>query len=142
MNTKRLTRSTAIGLALTALAAPAAAAQQDLRNADQVSPPAPAPQALREAGQLGTSQDLRNADQVAPAAIGSQDMRSPDAIDATAGRDPSPEVVYVEVPSAAPAEGLDWADAGIGAGGLLGLGLIAFGGTLVAVRRRHAAAVR
>jgi hypothetical protein len=131
MNTKRLTRSTTIGLALAALAAPAAGAQQDLRNADQVTP-----------ADSGQQQDLRNADQVAPAAIEQQDLRSPDAIDAGAGRDPSPDVVYVEVPSPAPAEGLDWADAGIGAGGLLGLGLIALGGTLVVVRHRHETSVR
>jgi hypothetical protein len=130
MNTKRLTRSTAIGLALAALAAPAAVAQQDLRNADQVDP---AP--------VG-SQDLRNADQVAPApADVPQDRRSPDTIDAAAGRDTA-DVVFVKVPQAAPADGLDWADAGIGAGGLLGLGLVALGGTLVVVRHRHATAVR
>jgi hypothetical protein len=128
MNTKRLTRSTVTGLALAALVAPAAGAQQDLRNADQVAP------AVTE------SQDLRNADQVAPAAIEQQDLRGPDAIDAAA-RNVSPEVVYVKVPSPVPADGLDWADAGIGAGGLLGLGLIALGGTLVVVRRRHVTSV-
>jgi hypothetical protein len=142
MNTKRLTRSTAIGLALAAFAAPAAGAQQDLRNADQVAP----------AG--SESQDLRNADQVAPAAIErqdprdagqvlpateSQDLRSPDSVDAGVDRGTSPAVVLVDAPSPAPHDGLDWADAGIGAGGLLGIGLIALGGTLVVVRRRHAA---
>jgi hypothetical protein len=128
MNTKRLTRSTTIGLALAALAAPAAGAQQDLRNADQVTP----------AG--SEQQDFRNPDQVAPAQARAQDLRGPDAIDAGAGRGPSPDVVFVDAPSSAP-DGLDWADAGIGAGGLLGLGLIALGGTLVVVRRRHAASV-
>jgi hypothetical protein len=129
MNTRRLTRSTTIGLALAALAAPAAGAQQDLRNADQVAP----------AG--SERQDLRNADQVAPAEVGSQDLRGPDAIDAGAGRSPSADVVFVDASSPAPEDGLDWGDAGIGAGGLLGLGLIALGGTLVVVRRRHATTV-
>jgi hypothetical protein len=131
MNTKRLTRSTTIGLALAALAAPTAGAQQDLRNADQVTP-----------ADIGQQQDLRNADQVAPAPIEQQDLRGPDAIDSASGRDPSPDVVYVSVPSSAPADGLDWADAGIGAGGLLGLGLIALGGTLVVVRHRHPTSAR
>jgi hypothetical protein len=129
MNTKRLTRSTTIGLALAALAAPAAGAQQDLRNADQVVP----------AG--AEQQDLRNADQVAPAEPEPQDLRGPDAIDAAAARGPSPDVVFVEPSSPAPDGGLDWADAGVGAGGLLGLGLVVLGGTLVVVRRRHATSV-
>jgi hypothetical protein len=60
----------------------------------------------------GAQQDLRNADQVAPAEVESQDLRSPDAIDAGTGRDPSPDVVYVEAPSPAPADGIDSADAG------------------------------
>jgi hypothetical protein len=129
MNIKRLTRSTVTGLALAALVAPAAVAQQDLRNADQVAP----------AG--SERQDLRNADQVSPAEVEAQDLRGPDAIDAGAARGPTPEVVFVDAPSPAPADGLDWADAGIGAGGLLGLGLIALGGTLVVVRRRHVTSV-
>jgi hypothetical protein len=161
MNTKPLIRSATIGLALAALAAPAAGAQQDLRNADQVSPAATEEQDLRNADQVSPAategQDLRNADQVSPAATEEQDLsntdqavsatepqdlRSPDAIDAGAGRDPSPDVVYVAAPSHVPADGLDWADAGIGAGGLLGLGLIALGGTLVVIRHRHPTSVR
>jgi hypothetical protein len=145
MNTKRLTRSTTIGLALAALAAPAAGAQQDLRNADQVSPAAIGEQDLRNADQVSPAateeQDLRNADQVSPAATEEQDLRGPDAIDAAAARGPTPDVVFVDAPVPAPDDGLDWADAGIGAGGLLGLGLIALGGTLVVVRRRHATSV-
>ena len=65
---------------------------------------------------------------------GYQDLRSPDARDAATGRgtfnaprghgragaDPDP--------AAAAAGGIDWADAAIGAAGVLGLGLVAFGG--------------
>ena len=55
----------------------------------------------------------------------------------------SPRVVIVKVPpsAAAPASagGIDWADAGIGAGGLLGLSLIGAGGALAIVHRRRAA---
>jgi hypothetical protein len=78
-----------------------------------------------------------------------QEMRSSDARDAAAGRGTynSPDVVIVKVPrssqAAAPepssAGGIDWADAGIGAGSLLGLSLIGLGAGLVIVHRRRAA---
>src|SRR3954465_5177416 len=91
MTRHRLTRSATLGLALAALAAPAAGAQQqDLRSPDTRDP--------REAAR-------------AP-----QDLRSPDTRDAAAGRSPhdSPQVVIVRAqPQPAPADGLDWADAGI-----------------------------
>lgn len=104
MNHRRLTRSAALGLALTALAAPAVAAQQDLR--------------------------------------------SPDTRDSAGGRGSfdSPEVTVVKVPEPPPATsaggGLDWGDAGIGAGGLLGLILLALGGTLAVLHRRQRAGRR
>ena len=50
--------------------------------------------------------------------------------------------MVVDAPKPAPqpvADGMDWADAGIGAGGLLGLVLVAAGGTLVIAHRRSAA---
>ena len=34
--------------------------------------------------------------------------------------------------------GIDWGDAGIGAGGLAGLTLVSLGGALLVVQRRHA----
>jgi hypothetical protein len=117
MTRHRLTRSAALGLALAALAAPAASAQQqDLR-----------------------SPDTRDAAQAAQAA---QDLRSPDTRDAAEGRSThnSPQVVIVRAqPQPAPADGLDWADAGIGAGTLAGLGLIGLGGALFIVHRRRTA---
>jgi hypothetical protein len=54
-----------------------------------------------------------------------------------AGPKTPPEVMVVEVPQPMPASGLDWGDAGIGAGGLLGLRLLGLGGTLVVARRRE-----
>ena len=111
--------------------------------------------ALAPAGTLARSlhdtttpaQDLRSADarDAARTAQLRQDLRSADARDAADGRGTynSPDVVVVKVPkpvaapvSASPS-GLDWADAGIGAGGLLGLSLIGFGGALVVVHRRR-----
>jgi hypothetical protein len=91
----RLSRSAALGLAIAALAAPAASAQQDLR--------------------------------------------SPDTRDYAAGRGTfnAPEVTVVRVPADRPrpaGDGIDWSDAGIGAGAALGLVLLAFGGATAVVR--------
>jgi hypothetical protein len=68
-----------------------------------------------------------------------QDIRTADARDAADGRGAqnTSEVMVVEVPQPMPASGLDWGDAGIGAGGLLGLMLLGLGGTLVVARRRE-----
>jgi hypothetical protein len=76
-----------------------------------------------------------------------QDLRSPDARDAAAvrGAHRSPRVVVVRLPQPATASqpqsagGIDWADAGIGAAGVVGLSLIALGGTFVLVHRRRGA---
>jgi hypothetical protein len=119
MNRARLTRFTAVGLALAALVAPTAGAQQDLRGAD-----------ARDAAQAAEArQDQRL-----------QDLRSGDARDAAEGRGTfnAPEVTVVKVTEAAPARGgLDWGDAGIGAGGLLGLMLLGLGGALAVVHHRQ-----
>ena len=40
-------------------------------------------------------------------------------------------------PVAQSAGGVDWADVGIGAGGVLGIALLAGGGTALVVRRPH-----
>jgi hypothetical protein len=130
MNTKRITQSAALGLVLAAGAAPASGAQQEIRMPDQIAP----------------SPEMRQ-EYVAPATDERQDFRHPDTIDAAAGRgtDSSPDVVVVKIPAQAPsaavsADGLDWQDAGIGAGGLLALGLIGLGGTLLVVHHRRGAA--
>ena len=96
-------------------------------------------------------QDMRSPDarDAAQTAQQSQDLRSPDARDAAEGRGThnSPNVVIVKVPQASPAEspapssasGIDWADAGIGAGSLLGLSLIGLGGALAIAHRKRSA---
>jgi hypothetical protein len=76
-----------------------------------------------------------------------QDLRSPDAVDAAAGRGTfsAPDVLVVKLkePQAQPVvDGIDWADAGIGAGAFTGLGLVLLGGGLLIVQRRHARAAR
>jgi hypothetical protein len=118
MHKHHLRRTAALGLALAALGAPAASAQ--------------------------TGQDLRSPDarDAARATVGPQDLRSPDARDAADGRGTfnSPQIVVVKrqtQPQPALTHGIDWGDAGIGAGSLLGLTLIALGGTLFITHRRH-----
>ena len=122
MSQQHLKRTTALSLAVAALAAPAAAAQQqDLR-----------------------SPDARDA--AAPTAQVRQDLRSPDSTDAAAGRGTfsAPEVTVIRLPQSAPSPspgGMDWADAGIGAAGLLGVILVALS-TLAVVRRRQGSPTR
>ena len=68
------------------------------------------------------------------------DMRTPDAKDRGAGRGTfsAPDVTVVKLVDPQPTStGFDWGDAGIGAGGLLGLALIALGGTAAVAHRRH-----
>jgi hypothetical protein len=72
-----------------------------------------------------------------------QDLRSADARDAAKGRGTfnSPQVVVVKAQPQtrpAPTNSIDWADAGIGAGGLLAMSLIALAGTLAITHRRRA----
>ncbi len=138
--TRRLTRSTAVGLAIAAFAAPTALA--DPHAADT--------HARAEAAQ---KQDLRSPDTRDAARTSSlagttstprQDLRSPDTRDDSEGRGThtAPNVMIVKVPEPAPADGsIDWGDAGIGAGGLLGLVLLAAGGSLAVVHRRQAHAM-
>jgi hypothetical protein len=120
MHSHRITRSAALGLTLAALAASTASAvPADLR-----------------------SPDARDAARTAEAVTGvpSQDLRSPDARDLADGRGTfsAPEVTVVKVSEPSPtAGGLDWADAGIGAGGMLGLVLVGAGGALLITRRVH-----
>ena len=119
MTRHRVTRSAALALALAALAAPAAAAQQhDLRSPD-----------TRDAAQ---------------SAQPPQDLRSPDTRDA-AGRTTlsTPAVTVVKAPPSAPsADGIDWTDAGIGAASLLGLIALGLAGTFSVLHRRRGGLAR
>ena len=117
----RLSRSVATGLALAALAAPAASAQQDLRSPD-----------TRDAALVTEVQPNPSR----------QNFVSPDARDYAEGRGTfnAPEVMVVKVPATATPEpissasALDWSDVAIGAGAALGVMLLAIGGSL-AVRQ-------
>jgi hypothetical protein len=118
MRSHRALRAAAVAVALTAASpAVAAAATQDLR-----------------------SPDTRDAAQSAASPAPSVDLRSPDTRDAAGGRGvaESPSVVVVPVPhEVAGADGMDWADAGIGAGGALVLVATGLAGAVAIGRRRH-----
>jgi hypothetical protein len=130
MHHHRLTRIATLALAIGALSAPTAIAQQDLRSPDAIDAAQQARQNLRSP----------NAIDAAGTAAPQQDQRSPDARDAADGRGAynTPEVVFLKAPHPAHTGGLHWADAGIGAGALLGLILLALAGALLVVHRRHA----
>jgi hypothetical protein len=70
-----------------------------------------------------------------------QDLRSPDTRDAAMGRGTSsvPDVTVVKVPEPAPAaeRGVDWGDAGIGAGTALGVIAVGLAGAMAVVYRRR-----
>jgi hypothetical protein len=122
MSHRLLTHTAALGLTVAAVAAPVAVAQQDFRSPDAV-----------DASRTALVQ--RGYDQQA------QDSRSPDARDIAQGRGtftaPSVTVVKVAQPPQATSSGFDWGDAGIGAGGVLALVLIAVGGSLMVTHRRR-----
>jgi hypothetical protein len=91
------------------------------------------------AGAAVTPSDQRSPDaaDIAPhRAREPQDQRTPDARDAAAGRAIVASVPF-EVVNVQTDDGFDWDDAGIGAGGALGLVLVGAGGTVAVVRRRH-----
>jgi hypothetical protein len=133
MKKHRLIHTAALALTALAVAAPTAGASSDLRNPDQRS----------AAPSGGTSQDFRSADArdsqpVESRAQVAQDYRSADTRDVAAGRGiPEVTVVKVAQPAASPSSGLDWGDAGIGAGFLLGLILLGLGTTQVVMHRKQ-----
>jgi hypothetical protein len=135
MSLHRLTAVAALSLALGALASPGAYAQQDLRNPDNRDATEPSNGSLNP--QTGTPAAGPQAS--GDGSGGYQDLRNPDNRDGADSGGASPEVTLVEVPVASPSAdgGLDWGDAGIGAGGMLGLTLLAAGGALAITHRRE-----
>ena len=138
----RIIRTVAVAVALGAVAAPAAAAR--LIDEQPGATAATLPHDFQTADTRdtviprGIYEPMRPADQPRPP----QDLRNPDTVDFANGRGTynSPEVVVVDVPKPVSppvsAGGIDWADAGLGAGSLLGITLIALGGALLIVHRR------
>jgi hypothetical protein len=140
--------TTAALVAACAAPATAAAQNQDLRSPDTRDAAAAAAQqpgeyvyssdAASEKARTQISQDLRSPDArdagTPNTQVARQDLRSPDARDA--GRPPvqvpTPIVEIRQAPG-----GFDWADAGIGAAGMLALFGIAAGLALMAGGRRR-----
>ena len=127
----RRIRSIAIALAATAaIASPATASAQDLRSPDAADP----------SGQPAVANiDPRSPDAADPSRGAPVDLRSPDAADPYSGVpvqvvEPAPVVTVREVDT-----GFDWGDAGLGAGALLTLALLAMGGSLFV--KRHGPAL-
>ena len=134
MRKHRFTHIAAVALAFGALSAPVANATTDFRNPDQRTavPSGSSPQDLRSADARDSKPVVSQSSQVA------QDYRSADTRDVAAGRGiPEVTVVKVAQPTASPSSGLDWGDAGIGAGFLLGLILLGLGTTQVVMHRKH-----
>jgi hypothetical protein len=135
----RLIRTVTVVVALGAVAAPGAAA----RPADP-QPGATLPRDFQTADTRdavvprGLYEPMRPEDQ----SQSPQDLRNPDTVDVANGRGTynSPEVVVVDLPkhvgTPVSAGGIDWADAGLGAGSALGITLIGLGGALFIVHRR------
>jgi hypothetical protein len=140
---RRTTRIATSAATVVALAAPSAAlAQQDLRSPDAQDVVASdvRPTDLRSPdAQDAVASDVRATDLRSPdvkdavaADVQSIDLRSPDARDV-----PSQRTIVTPAPATQPAgDGLEWADAGIGAAGMLGLILAGAGGAVL-VRRHH-----
>jgi hypothetical protein len=128
MNRHRLRSTAALGLALAAVTAPTAVAQQDLRSPDTRDATAAA----------GTQANLMTAKwQAYQKAVASA---TPRQLAASAGRgtDDAPAVRIVEAPLPASADdGIHWEDVGFGAGGLLALILLVGGTTYAIVHRRR-----
>jgi hypothetical protein len=135
MRTHRVLRVAAVAVTLAATSPAVAVAGQDLRSPDarDAAAAAAGPQDLR-------TPDARDAARTVVSASPGSDLRSPDARDVAAGRatGDAPAVVVVPVPhEVAAADGMDWADAGIGAGGILVLLAAGLAGALSIGRRRH-----
>jgi hypothetical protein len=132
----RLTRSASIALAVTALGASTAGAQPtDLRTPDASAAGTPVAQTMKDV----RTPDAVDAGTPATTTTAGTDLRTPDAVDHGLGRGTfnAPDVTVVKIVDPLPTTAFDWGDAGIGAGGLLGLILVALGGTLVVSHRRH-----
>jgi hypothetical protein len=133
MNHRRISRIATLSLTIAAVAAPTAmvgqaAAEVGQPRADQNLVTPDARDAAQASSLAGTTQTI--------------DRRTPDAQDAADGRGTwnAPAVTVVKVPEPTPlSTGLDWGDAGIGAGAVVGLMLLALGSGLAIVHRRHGA---
>jgi hypothetical protein len=133
MNRRWITRIATLSAALAAGAGPVTLAHADPGAQPRETQNLVTPDARDAAAATGTS-----------ATTEASDARTPDAQDAADGRGTwnTPAVTVVKVPQVETVQsstGLDWGDAGIGAGAVLGLMLVAGAGGLAIVHRRNGA---
>jgi hypothetical protein len=134
----RFIRTAGLTLAIAAFGSSSAIAEPaDLRTPDAID-------AGKPAGVQTTPSDVRTPDAIDAGQPANQtpglEARTPDARDHAEGRGTfsAPEVTVIKVTDPSPVfTGFDWSDAGIGAGGLLGLILVAVGGTMALSHGRH-----
>jgi Ni/Co efflux regulator RcnB len=126
-------RSALLIVAVVLVAASPAVAQQDLRSPDTRDA------AARFAERTVTTPGFPAYPTAAQPGEFRQDLRSPDTRDFAAGRGTfsAPDVTVVRVPEPvpAPARGIDWGDAGIGAAFML---VLAAAGTVAVLHRGRA----
>lgn len=142
----------ALALASVALIGGAATAQADIRPDDRANhgtgaivlagsttSTRPDDRAWRGVGPApvsATSAGVRPDDRAThgPGAVGAVDAVRPDDR-AWRGVGSAPVIVQTEAPSSPPVDGFDWADAGIGAAGALGIALLLMGFSAFVLRR-------
>ena len=136
MSRCRFTRTIGLGIAIAALGASTTAAQP-------IDDPMHDAIAAGQTTAQYTPSDVRTPDTVSASKPSTTkpvvDMRTPDARDHGEGRGTfsAPDVTVVKLVDPAPTgNGFDWGDAGIGAGGLLSLILLALGGTAAVAHRK------
>jgi hypothetical protein len=135
MRSHRVLRTVAVAITFAAVSPAGAIAAQDLRSPDtrEAAAAAAPPADLR-------SPDARDVAVRATAPEPAGDLRSPDVRDVAAGRGTitAPTVMVVGIPHVVAAgDGMDWADAGIGAGGALALVAAGLAAAFMLGRRRH-----
>ncbi len=156
MNTSFLTSSAALALATLALAAPGALArpavdvdvradaittseQQNLRGADAQGAPTGPSSRVRERAQMLNGADAQGAP-TGPSSHVRERAQMLNGADAQGAPTDAPEVMVVRSagPAPAPADhSVDWRDAVIGAGAVVGLSLLGLGAVLLVVHHRR-----
>ena len=139
----RFASTIGLGMTIAVLGASTAGARPaDVRTPDAIA--AGDQQQRQQTSSRYTPSDVRSPDAVSARQPTTTepvvDMRTPDAKDHGDGRGTfsAPDVTVVKLVDPQPTNtGFDWGDAGIGAGGLLGLALIALGGTATVAHYRH-----
>lgn len=133
MTTHRFTRSAALGLALAAVAAPTASAQIHDETIVGARQPALVSSQIHRETVVLTPKVMSALSQIRDETVARASQPTPIRAE-TVVQSPQTSPAPVSSPSA---DGIDWADVGIGAGGVLALIALGAGGAYVVVRHRH-----